>query len=64
MFLCLRSHSWISGGDYFLVKNSMCYPSVLLKMVVHGIFDKNVGYVAIDRRLEACTPHPTYVSLL
>jgi hypothetical protein len=36
----------------------MNYPSVLLKMVVHGIFDKNVGCVAIDHRLEACTAHP------
>jgi hypothetical protein len=40
-----------------------CYPSVLLKMVAHAIFDKNVGCVAIDHRLEARTPHPTYVSL-
>jgi hypothetical protein len=40
-----------------------CYPSVLLKMVVHAIFDKNVGCVAIDLRPEAPTPHPTYVSL-
>jgi hypothetical protein len=30
-----------------------CYPSVLLKMVVHAIFDKNVCCVAIDHRLEA-----------
>jgi hypothetical protein len=22
MFLCHSSHSWISGGDHFLVKNS------------------------------------------
>jgi hypothetical protein len=28
-----------------------------------AIFDKNGGYVAIDHRLEAHTPHPTYVSL-
>jgi hypothetical protein len=28
-----------------------------------AIFDKNGGYVAIDHRLEADTPHPTYVSL-
>jgi hypothetical protein len=32
-------------------------------MVVHGIFDKNVGCVAIDHRPEARTLHPTYVSL-
>jgi hypothetical protein len=34
-----------------------------LKMVVHAIFDKNRGCVAIDHRPEARTPHPTYVSL-
>jgi hypothetical protein len=32
-------------------------------MVVHVIFDKNGGCVAIDRRPEARTPHPTYVFL-
>jgi hypothetical protein len=32
-------------------------------MVVHAIFDKNVGCVAIEHRPEARTPHPTYVSL-
>jgi hypothetical protein len=35
-----------------------CYPSVLLKMVVDAIFNKNVGCVAIDHRPEFCTPHP------
>jgi hypothetical protein len=34
-----------------------------LKMVVHAIFDKNSGCVAIDHRQEARTPHPTYVSM-
>jgi hypothetical protein len=33
-----------------------------LKMVVHAIFDKNGGCVAIDHRLEAHTQYPTYVS--
>jgi hypothetical protein len=28
-----------------------------------AIFDKNGGYVAIDHRPKARTPHPTYVSL-
>jgi hypothetical protein len=28
-----------------------------------AIFGKNEGCVAIDHRLEARTPHPTYVSL-
>jgi hypothetical protein len=48
IFSCHRSHSWISGGDHFLVKKS-CYPSVLLKMVVHAIFEINGGCVAIDQ---------------
>jgi hypothetical protein len=110
MFPCQRSHSWIYGGDHFLVKNPLvlafgiiengrswlfltkmwvvwpliidqrlvhltpymfpchrshfgflvetiywskirrCLPSVLLKMVVDAIFDKNRGCVAIDHR--------------
>jgi hypothetical protein len=33
-------------------------------MVVHAIFEKNGGCVAIDQRPEAHTPHPTYVSFL
>jgi hypothetical protein len=32
-------------------------------MVVQAIFDKNGGCVAIDHRLKAHTPHPTYVCL-
>jgi hypothetical protein len=40
-----------------------CWPLVLLKMVVHAIFDKNWGYIVIDHRPGAHTPHPTYVSL-
>src|SRR6187455_1719290 len=123
MFPCHRTHSWISSGDHFLVKNSYvlafsiiengrswlfstkwgmcgnlsstrgsytsphicflaidhilgflvetiswskihtCWPSVLLKMVIHGIFDKNGGCVAINHLPEDHKPHPTYVSL-
>jgi hypothetical protein len=29
-----------------------------LKLVVHAIFDKNRGCVAIDHQQEARTPHP------
>jgi hypothetical protein len=36
MFPFHRSHSWISGGVHFLSKIRRCYPSILLKMVVHG----------------------------
>jgi hypothetical protein len=32
-------------------------------MVFHAIFDKKGGCVAIDHRLDARTPRPTYVSL-
>jgi hypothetical protein len=61
MFPCHRSHSLISGGDHFLVKN----PNVLAFGTIENfmaIFDKNGGCVAIDIGLEAHTPHYTYVS--
>jgi hypothetical protein len=48
MFPCHKSYSWISGGDHFLVKNHRFWPSVLLKMVVHAIFDKHGVCVAIN----------------
>jgi hypothetical protein len=63
MFTCHRSHSRISIGYHFLAKNCRCYPSILLKMVVHAIFNKNRGCVAINHRPKARTPHPTYVLL-
>jgi hypothetical protein len=48
---------------YFQQKWGLCYPSILLKMVVDVILTKNKGCVAIEHRPEAHTPHPTYVSL-
>jgi hypothetical protein len=52
----------------FSTKMGIVWPlvlaSVLLKMAVHAIFDKNGGCVAIDHRPETHTPHPTYVSFL
>jgi hypothetical protein len=64
MFTCHRSHSWISGGDHFLVKN----PNVLAFGIIENgrslLFStKNGRCVAIDLHLEAHTPHYTYVSL-
>jgi hypothetical protein len=53
----------------FLVENitrskiCSCLPSVLLKMVVHAILDKNGGCAAIDHRPEARTLHSMYVFL-
>jgi hypothetical protein len=35
------------------IENSRSWPTSI----------KNRGCVAIDHRIEACTPHPTYVSL-
>jgi hypothetical protein len=40
-----------------------CQPSVLLKMVVPVVFNKNGCCVAIDHWPEARTPDPTYISL-
>jgi hypothetical protein len=64
MILCHRSHSLISGGDHFLVKN----PNVLAFGIIENgrswlFLTKNGGCVAIDHRPEARKPHPTYVSL-
>jgi hypothetical protein len=63
MFPFHKSHSWILVEIISWLKIHRCYPSVLLKMIVHAIFDKNMGCVAIDHRREARTPLPTYVSL-
>jgi hypothetical protein len=65
-----RSHSWISGGDHFLVKNLQVLASSIIEngrswlfsRSLMAIFIKNGGCVAIDHRPEAHTPHPTYVS--
>jgi hypothetical protein len=65
-------HIWFLAIDQilgFLVETSSwskirrCLPSVLLKMVVHAIFNKNRCWMAFDRQPEARTPLPTYVSL-
>jgi hypothetical protein len=64
MFPCHRSHSWISGGDHFLVKKSVGVSLLYYcKWSFMAIFIKNGGCVAIYHRPEARTPHPTYVSL-
>jgi hypothetical protein len=63
MFPCHRSHSWISGGDHFLVKNSYVLAFGIIENCRSWIFLTKWGCVAIDHRPEARTPHPTYVSL-
>src|SRR5690242_21676552 len=71
MFPCHRLHSWISGGNHFLVKN----PYVLASSIIENgrswlfsrslmaIFIKNGGCVAIYHRLEAHDRQSVYYSL-
>jgi hypothetical protein len=64
MFSFLRSHSWISGGDHFLVKNPLVLAFGIIENGRSWLFLTKMGVVfAIDHRPEARTPHPTYVSL-
>jgi hypothetical protein len=63
MFPCHRTHSWISGGDHFLVKNSYVLAFGIIENGRSWLFSTKWGCVAIDHRPEARTPHPTYVSL-
>jgi hypothetical protein len=59
----IRSHSWIYGGDHFLGKNPYVLTFGIIENVHSWLFStKNGGYVAIDLRPEARTPHPTYAS--
>jgi hypothetical protein len=60
MFPCHRLHSWISGGDHFLVKN----PNVLAFGIIENgrswVFSTKMGVVwplIIDQRLIHLTPH-------
>jgi hypothetical protein len=64
MVPCHRSDSWISGGDDFLGKNPFVLTFGIIENVHSWLFaTKNGGFVAIDHRPEARTPHPTYVSM-
>jgi hypothetical protein len=54
--ICFLAIDFILGFLMETISSSKirrCYPSVLLKMVVHAIFDKNVCCVATSHRLEA-----------
>jgi hypothetical protein len=60
MFPCHRSHSWISGGDHFLVKN----PNVLAFGIFENghswLFSTKMGVVwplILDQRIVHLTPH-------
>jgi hypothetical protein len=62
MFPCHRSHSRISGGDHFLVKNNFVLTFRIIENGRSCYFRLKWGCVAIDHRPEAPTSHLTYVS--
>jgi hypothetical protein len=59
MFPYRWSHSWISGGDHFLVKILIVSLQYYWKWSFMAIFDKMgvVGPLIIDQRLVHQTPH-------
>jgi hypothetical protein len=48
LFPCHRSHSWISGGDHFLVKNQLVLAFDIFENGRSCYFRKKWGCVAID----------------
>jgi hypothetical protein len=60
MFPCNRSHSWISGGDHFLVKNPLELAFGIIENGRSWLFSTKMGVVwpfIIDQRLVHLTPH-------
>jgi hypothetical protein len=60
MFSCYRSHSWISGGDHFLVKNLLVLAFGIIENGRSWLFSTKMGVVwpfIIDQRLVHLTPH-------
>jgi hypothetical protein len=60
MFPFHRSHSWISGGDYFLVKNPWVLAFDIIENGRSWLFLTKMGDVwqlIIDQRLVRLTPH-------
>jgi hypothetical protein len=60
MFPCHRSHSWISGGDHFLVKNLYVLTFGIIENGHSWLFSTKMGVVwplIIDQRLIKITPH-------
>jgi hypothetical protein len=60
MFSCHRSHSWISGGDHFLVKNLLVLPFGIIENGCSRLFSTKMGVVwpfIIDKRLIHLTTH-------
>jgi hypothetical protein len=60
MFPCHRSHSWISGGDHFLVKYSYVLAFYIIENSRSWLFSTKMGVVwplIIDQILVHLTPH-------
>jgi hypothetical protein len=60
MFPCHRSHSWISSGDHFLVKNSYVLAFGIIENGRSWLFLTKMGVVwplIIDQRLIHLAPH-------
>src|SRR6187455_165917 len=60
MFPCHRLHSWISGGNNFLVKNSYMLAFDIIENGRSWLFSTKMGVVwplIIDQRLIHLTPH-------
>jgi hypothetical protein len=63
MFPCHRSHSWISGGDDFLVKNPQVLAFGIIENGHSWLFSTKMGVVwplIIDQRLV----HLTHICFL
>jgi hypothetical protein len=50
MFTCHRSHSWIFGGDHFLVKNQLVLAFGIIENGRSCYFQQKCGCVAIDHQ--------------
>jgi hypothetical protein len=59
MFPCHRSHSWISSGDHFLVKNSYVLAFGITENGRSWLFSTKLGLcpLIIDQRLVHLTQH-------
>jgi hypothetical protein len=60
MFSYPRSHSWISGGDHFLVKNPLVLALSIIENGRSWLFLTKMGVVwpfIIDQMLVHLTPH-------
>src|SRR5688572_30944465 len=49
MFPCHRSHSWISGGDHFLVKNPQVLASSIIENGRSWLFSRSLMAIFIKK---------------